>query len=107
MSEEIIPTSEKLAQALEAANAPREMIEKARAKYYDDYLSPLTDNMRQLVADARKHGLKDIADRAIDGDFDGTREESDAWAKSPEGRETFAQFLKPPGPNRKQRRSQN
>ncbi len=87
-----IPTSEKLAQALEAANAPKEMIMKARAKYYDDWLSDLAFPIRQLAEDAVKHGLDDIALRAMNGDYDGTKEEAEAWGKSAEGRETFAQF---------------
>ena len=92
MGEERIPTSEKLAQALEAAGAPPEMIEKARAFYYDDYKSELAMPTVQLVIDAKAHNLNVIVERAIDGDFDGTKEESDAWAKSPDGQETFAQF---------------
>lgn len=75
MSEERIPTSEKLAQALEAAGAPQEMI-------------------RQLAADATEAGLHDIALRAMNGEYDGTREEAEQWGKSAEGCETIARFGK-------------
>ena len=93
MSDERIPTSEKLAQALEVAGAPQEMIDKARAFYYDDYKSELAMPTVQLVIDAKAHNLSEIAERAINGDFDGTKEESDEWAKSPDGQETFAQIF--------------
>ena len=92
MSEERMPTSEKLAQALEAAGAPQEMITKARSKHYDDYESDLMSPIRQLAADAANHGLDEIALRAMNGDFDGTKWEAELWAKSPEGKATFAEF---------------
>jgi hypothetical protein len=31
----------------------------------------------------------------VNGDFDATKEESDAWAASPEGQETFRQLFPP------------
>lgn len=89
-----IPTSEKLAQALEAAGAPKEMITKARGKHYDDFESDLMSPIRQLAADAVEHGLDSIALRAMNGDFDATKEEAEAWGKSAEGRETIAFFGK-------------
>lgn len=58
----------------------------------------------QLVADLRelaaqpttgpkaKAALAAMVSRVIDGDFDATREESDEWARSPEGQETFRQL---------------
>lgn len=88
-----IPTTERLALALEQAGAPPYMIERARNGYYDDYTSPLAGPIMQLVADARAEGLSRIAERAADGEFDGTREESDAWAHSPEGQATFRQVF--------------
>lgn len=65
---------------------------KAQA-YYDDYCSPLAMPIAQLVADCRVAGLNDIAERAINGDFDATEEESDAWAASEEGQATFSELL--------------
>ncbi|SRR5229473_3938997 len=86
------PTTEKLAQALIAARAPQEMIEHARSGYYDDYKSSVANNIMALVTDARKHKLDDIAKRAMDGEFDATKEESEEWRKSPEGQATFGEF---------------
>ena len=88
-----IPTTERLAQALTQAGAPAHMIEQAQAGYYDDYESPLAMNITALVGDARAAGLDGIAARAADGEFDATKAESDAWAASPEGQETFRSLL--------------
>lgn len=87
------PTTERLADALTEAGAPVAMVLKARTGYYDDFKSPLTFPEMQLLADVREAGLESFAERVIDGEFDATPEESDAWAQSPEGQETFAELL--------------
>jgi hypothetical protein len=96
------PTTERLARALTEAGAPAEMIERARAGYYDDFKSPLAMPEMQLRADALELGLTDIAEGVVNGEWDATKEESDEWARSPEGRATFAALVNPP--NRQQRR---
>lgn len=96
------PTSEALAVALEEAGAPAEMIAKARADYYHDFKSPLAMPEMQLLNDAREHGLTDIAEGVMEGRWDATKAESDAWAASPEGQATFRELL---GGNREQRRA--
>jgi hypothetical protein len=78
---------------LEAASAPQAMINQARKGYYDDFKSDLATPIVQLVQDARKAGLEGIAERAMNGEFDATKEESDAWAESPEGQEVMQQFM--------------
>jgi hypothetical protein len=88
-----LPTTERLARELARAGAPQQMVVQALAGYYDDYKSPLAAPGVQLLADLREAGLPDLAERAIGGEFDATKEESDAWAKSEEGREAFAQLL--------------
>jgi len=98
-------TTVKLARALSGIpGVPRSMIERAIAGHYHDYLSPLAMPELQLVTDLRELArlpatprnsrplLREMARRVIDGEFDATREESDAWAASPEGRETFRQL---------------
>lgn len=97
------PSSEKLAQALEEAGAPKYMIELARDDYYHDFKSPLAMPEMQLLQDAREHGLTTIAEGVMEGKWDATKAESDAWAASPEGQATFAELLNP-RPNRAQRR---
>lgn len=101
------PTSEKLAQALEAAGAPANMIRKAREDYYHDFKSPLAMPEMELLNDARVHGLTEIAEGVMEGRWDADKAESDAWAKSPDGQETFAELMKSfPKTNRAQRRAQ-
>lgn len=92
-----IPTSEKLAQILELAQAPKQMIERARAGYYDDFKSELATPIVALAQDARKAGLPDIAQRAMAGEFDAQDWEADEWQNSEEGQETFRQFFLPKG----------
>lgn len=74
------------------------MADVAATGYYHDFLSPLATPELQLVADlreaavrnpGRKEEIKALAARVVNGDFDATKEESDAWAASPEGQETF------------------
>lgn len=72
-----------------------DMADKAATGYYDDFLSPLAAPINQLVADLSAIGTpatKALAERAIAGEFDATKEESDAWAKSPEGCAAFSQL---------------
>lgn len=88
-----MPTMERLAVALEQSGAPPYMVQRAREGYYDDYKSPLTRPIMQLVADAKTARLWDIATRAANGEFDGTREEADEWARSAEGQETLRRFF--------------
>ncbi|KKN13758.1 hypothetical protein LCGC14_1003080 [marine sediment metagenome] len=80
-----IPTTERLAIAIIEASGPDWMVAKARAGYYDDYKSPIATPLMELRQDALDQGLTSIAHRVIDGDFDATREESQAWFES-EGR---------------------
>ena len=91
MTTNIIPTSERLAQALEAENTPllAGMIIKARQGYYDDYKSPLAFPITQLIDDLRGWGFTSLVCRAVAGEFDSTKEEAEAWANSPEGVASF------------------
>lgn len=96
-------SKDKLAKALREAGL-EEMADKAATGYYHDFLSPLATPEIQLVADLRELAsrpatprnsrplLRAMAQRVIAGEFDATREESEEWAKSPEGQETFRQF---------------
>jgi hypothetical protein len=73
---------EKLAQALAEADAPSSMIAAAREGRWDDYLSPHPFPQVLLIEDLRANGLEHLIDRVKDGDFDATKADSDAWAKS-------------------------
>ena len=74
-------TKEKLARALMEANAPAQMVERARAGFYDDYESPSATPIANLVRDLQMVGLGDLAKRAVNGEFDSTREEAEEWFK--------------------------
>jgi hypothetical protein len=87
-------TTERLIVALHEEHAPEWIIVKATNMQYDDYLSDSAFNIADLVSDCRKAGgLQKIINRAIDGQFDASEDESDAWAASPEGQATFQELL--------------
>lgn len=98
-------TTVRLAAALQQVpGMPPAMLRAAIDGYYDDYLSPLAAPVNQLVADLRslaalpstgpkaRAALAGLVSRAIGGEFDGTREEAEAWAASPEGRAVFREL---------------
>jgi hypothetical protein len=61
MTDQTIPTTERLARALEAALCPSWMIDRARAGYYDDFKSDLALPCMQLVADLMGIGQTKLA----------------------------------------------
>lgn len=61
---------ENLAAALSEAGLVA-MSEKAATGFYADFESPLTFPIMQLVADLTEAGARDLAQRAMDGEFDG------------------------------------
>lgn len=98
-------TTVKLAKALrEIPGVPQEMITRAIDGYYHDYLSPLDLPEMQLITDLRELAsapatprdsralLRALAQDIIEGKHDASKEESDEWAASPEGQETFRQL---------------
>jgi hypothetical protein len=80
-----------------------DMAQRAATGYYDDYLSPL-DLPQLMLATELKLALDDHPDqsavicnlrqRVINGDFDATSEESDAWAASLDGQDAFRRLLR-------------
>jgi hypothetical protein len=76
------PTTERLAKALEEAGAPQKMIDAARAGRYDDYKSESPTPCVDLVCDLASAGLDHLRARAMAGEFDAQKWESDAWAES-------------------------
>jgi hypothetical protein len=85
-----------LAQELRAAGL-EDMAAKAETGWYHDYLSPLDDPAITLADDLAVAGtdaaLK-LRKRHLNGEFDATVEESDAWAASPEGQEAYRRLVK-------------
>ena len=78
-------TKNRLAQALREARAPSQMIDRALLGEYDDFESNSATPIMRLVRDCQVNGLNDLAKRAMDGEFDATKEEAEAWFKR-EGR---------------------
>lgn len=86
------PTTERLAKAMQDAGCPADMIERARTGYYDDYKSESATPLLLLVQDLQKIGKAELAARVIQGDFDSTSEESEAWFKE-EGADLMRQVF--------------
>lgn len=112
-------TADYLARVLEELGAPA-LAARARAFHYDDYLCPpdVDDgaNIQRLVlavcawADThgQPHRARVVAEAAKHGEFDGTSEESGAWARSEDGQAAFRELVAsppPPRPTRQQRRA--
>lgn len=81
-------TKERLAQALKAENAPEWMVRNAERGHYDDFESELDTPIVQLVRDCQICALKEFEKRVKDGEFDASKEESDAWFER-EGKHLF------------------
>jgi len=84
-------TKDILAAELTKAGLP-EMAAKAATGYYHDFLSPLDTPCLQLAADLAAVGTPAamaLRARHVNGEFDATKEESDDWAASSEGRKTL------------------
>ncbi|MGN2634611.1 hypothetical protein ACTD5D_32125 [Nocardia takedensis] len=98
------PTSEYLGRVLVAAGLV-EMAQRARLYHFDDFRAPEGidhgDNLHRLLAEVRARTFgpradmrRAIAQAVIDGEFDATTAESQAWAASdPDAAQAFAAFL--------------
>lgn len=86
-------TTERLAVALEEVGAPPEMIRRARDGFYDDYKSPLAMPQTMLLAHCNAYRLPGMARRVVEGEFDGTKEESEEWLASPDGQEAMRELM--------------
>lgn len=96
-----LPTTERLARAMEEAGAGPAIVARARAGYYDEFRAPdsITFPILQLVYDALKEpGLgTPFAKRVQAGEFDATQAEMDAWAASAEGQHAMQQVMQQQG----------
>lgn len=89
-------TKDRLGDALQEIGLS-DMAVKARAGAYDDFLSDSATPIVDLVNDLAKVGTVEalaLRKRAIDGEFDATAEESEAWANSPDGQQAFSNLIK-------------
>jgi len=88
-------TKDFLAQELRKAGLD-EMAKKAETGYYHDFLSPLDTPCIQLAADLaviNTPAAQALRRRHLNGEFDASKEESDEWAKSADGREAFNRLV--------------
>jgi hypothetical protein len=90
-----IPTTERLALALEALDDPRlsDIIKQAREGLYDDFKTTIAVPLVMLVEHLRAIDpikFSPFIARVMNGEFDATPEEADEWLFSPEGQETLA-----------------
>ena len=93
MTTPTLRTKEKLAQVLHARGL-FDMERAARAGRFDDFESESATPIVDLVTALRATGHEDLANRAIEGEWDSTAVESEAWVASPEGRSIFAGLVK-------------
>jgi hypothetical protein len=95
-NEKPLPTTERLARALEASANPAlvAMAAKARQGYYDDFRSDVPDPIRRLVRDLNAAGAIELAERAMRGEFEATEREAQEWMLTAEGRVAAQQFTK-------------
>ena len=73
-----------------------EMADRAASGWYHDFLSPLDLPCQQLETDLRAIGTPAamaLRARHLNGEFDASSEESEEWAKSEEGQETFGRLI--------------
>lgn len=87
-------TKDILAEELRKADLP-EMAARAARGYYHDFLSPLAAPCLQLAADLAAAGTPAalaLRARHMNGEFDATAEESEEWARGPEGQAIFSAF---------------
>jgi hypothetical protein len=76
--ESVTATKERLAQALHAAGL-FEMEKAARTGRYDDFEGDSATPIVDLVNDLKAAGQHDLAKRAMNGEWDGTKKEAEAW----------------------------
>ena len=90
-------STEKLVAALKKAGAPSDMIIYAESGGYNDYKSQSATPCVDLVNALAKHGLFGLQKRALSGEFDATKEESEAWAKEMQNDPQMGPLLKQMG----------
>lgn len=74
-----------------------ELAKKAETGYYHDFLSPLETPCIQLISDLTKAGTPAalaLRRRHMNGEFDATKDESEAWAASPDGQAVMRELLR-------------
>jgi len=87
-------STRELIKVLQDADAPREFIDRARRGDFHDFKSQSATPINDLIAVCHKYGLNEIAQKAMEGEFDATQEEADEWTKSDEYKEIISRLAK-------------
>jgi hypothetical protein len=82
-------STDRLVAALREAGAPPALVAQAESDAFHDFRSASATPISDLVSACELVGLRGIADRARDGEFDAGSAEADEWAASPEGRDAL------------------
>jgi len=72
-------TKDRLVKDLKMFGAPEQMIEYARNGFYDDFETPIATPILRLIQDCLENGINEVAQRAKDGEYDASPEESKRW----------------------------
>jgi len=73
----------------------RNLLARAQRGAYSEYFGEFPAPITQLVEDLRAAGAEDLAQRAIDGEFDADPQEAERWAGSSEAQSIFKELAKP------------
>lgn len=87
-----LPTYEYLARVLEA-HGLRDLAHRARACEFDDWKSPHATPEIELYHELAGH--EELRRRVLAGEFDSTKAESDAWARSADGQASMRRLPEP------------
>lgn len=87
-----VSTAERLAAVLEDEGLFA-LAARARAFAFDDYKSDSATPELDLYHALMTADRPDLAARVVAGEWDATREESDEWARSPEGQQTMRDLM--------------
>lgn len=82
-------STEKLVVALREDGAPPGLVFRAAGGAFHDFASESATPIIDLVRECERLGLRTIAERARNGDFDATREEAERWMNGPDGQGTL------------------
>ncbi|MCA1624174.1 MAG: hypothetical protein LC778_10305 [Acidobacteria bacterium] len=88
-----VSTSERLAQELEALNAPPRLIAAARRGFFDDVRSDSKTPKVDLVNTLNELGYTTLAQRVTNGEFNETSQEIRRWFRSKEGTQTMREIF--------------
>lgn len=86
----------KLAAALHAAGLA-DMAARAEQGHYNEFFGPLDTPELTLAAELAQIGTeaaRAVRARLIDGEFDAGTEESEEWARSPEGQDAMGRLVR-------------